>query len=121
MSRATQRKGDLAVATAVRTFTALGYDVALLLTESAPYDLIVDTGQGLKRVQVKFSNSKEVGLRNTHCNTKGVVVKKTLPNAYDWLFVLMGDGREYLIRECLSGRATVTPNASHLFGGLTER
>jgi hypothetical protein len=39
--RQTQRKGDIAVAQAIATFTRMGYDVAVPLTESAPYDLVV--------------------------------------------------------------------------------
>ena len=34
--RQTQRKGDIAVAQAIATFTRMGYDVAVPLTESAP-------------------------------------------------------------------------------------
>jgi PD-(D/E)XK endonuclease len=40
--RATQRKGDIATARAVATFTEMGFDVAIPLTESAAYDLVVD-------------------------------------------------------------------------------
>jgi PD-(D/E)XK endonuclease len=52
--RATQRKGDIATARAIARFTAMGYDVAIPLTESAAYDLIVDDGERLVRVQCKF-------------------------------------------------------------------
>jgi len=55
--RITQRKGDIAVSQAIARFTKMGYDVALPLTESAHYDLIVDTGRVLKRVQVRYSSS----------------------------------------------------------------
>lgn len=46
--RMAQKKGDMAVAQAIATFTRLGCDVALPITESAAYDLIVDCEQGLK-------------------------------------------------------------------------
>jgi hypothetical protein len=39
--RATQRKSDIATARAVATFTHMGCDVSIPLTESAFYDLIV--------------------------------------------------------------------------------
>ena len=85
--RTTQRKGDIAVSQAIARFTKMGYDVALPLTESAHYDLIVDTGEELKRVQVKYSGAREVALRRIHSNSNGYVVKKTGLNAYDWLYI----------------------------------
>ena len=120
--RTTQRKGDLATAKAIHTFTLMGYDVAILLTESAAYDLIVDAGSNLYRVQTRFSRTgKEVPLRRIHSNSKGYVVKKTTAGAYDWLYVLTADGREYLIRECLEGRNCITLKESdRLTGGMAE-
>lgn len=112
--RTTQRKGDIAVAQAIARFTRMGYDVALPMTESASYDLIVDTDEGLKRVQVRYSGVKEVALRRIHSNSQGYVVKKTKDNAYDWLYVFKNTGVEYLIRQCLVGRTTITPTAEYL-------
>lgn len=105
--RTTQRKGDIAVSQAVASFTKLGYDVSLPLTESAPYDLIVDTGKELNRVQVKFVSVGEVDLRQIHSNSKGYVVKKYDNDSYDWLYICSKDGGEYLIKECLHGRRSV--------------
>lgn len=99
--RETQRKGDIAKARAIATFTSLGYDVAMLLTESAAYDLIVDIGGALLRIQCKFCSSGMVDLRRIHCNAQGYVVKKTKANDYDWLYVLTANGNEYLIKDCL--------------------
>ena len=112
--RDTQRKGDLAVAKAIHSFTAMGYDVAKPLTESAAYDLIVDTGEGLFRVQVRYWGGRDraVELRRIHSNAQGYVVKKTRPGAYDWLYILTADGGEYLLRQCLAGRRSVTPQES---------
>jgi hypothetical protein len=114
--RITQKKGDLAVAKAIYSFTNLGYEVSRPLTESAPYDLIVDTGDCLYRVQVKYcgAQNRVVSLRRVHSNSQGYVVKKTTPGAYDWLYVLNADGKEYLIRRCLHGRNGVTPQESDL-------
>ena len=112
--RTTQRKGDIAVSQAIARFTKMGYDVALPLTESASYDLIVDTGKELKRVQVRYCSVKEVALRRIHSNSKGYVVKKTKPNAYDWLYVFKNNGEEYLIKRCLVNRNTITPTAEYL-------
>lgn len=111
----TQRKGDSAVMQAVATFTKLGADVLFPLTESAAYDLVVDMGSGLKRVQVKFSSHKEVGLRRIHSNSHGYVVKTFRDNAFDWLYVLNGKGEEFLITYSLSGRQSVTPQPKDRF------
>ena len=107
--RLTQRKGDIAVAQAIATFTKLGYDVALPITESAAYDILLDIEGVIRRIQVRYCGGKEVELRRIHSNSNGYVVKKTKANAYDWLYVLYPNGDEYLIKECLSNRRSVTP------------
>ena len=118
--RATQRKGDIATARAVSTFTALGFDVSIPLTESAAYDLIVE-GQGtLARVQCKYASRREVDLRCIHSNSQGYVVKRVKAEAFDWLYVLRPDGSEYLLKECHAGRRSVTPQAEHLIGAVAE-
>jgi PD-(D/E)XK endonuclease len=111
--RATQHKGDVATAQALSTFTASGYDVSIPLTESAAYDLIVDAGGELHRVQCKFSSTREVDLRRIHSNSNGYVEKRVTLNAYDWLYVLRPDGSQFLIKECHAGRRAVTPRPEH--------
>ena len=112
--RNTQRKGDIAVSQAIATFTKLGWDVSVPLTESAPYDLIVDDLLRCVRVQVRYSSTGEVDLRRIHSNSMGYVVKKTKKNAYDWLYVLTANGKEYLIKECLHDRRSIRPTDLHL-------
>jgi hypothetical protein len=113
--RTTQRKGDIAVSQAIAAFTKKGWDVSIPLTESAAYDLVVDDTTALCRVQVRFTSSDEVDLRRIHSNSTGYVVKKTRPNAYDWIYVLKSSGEQYLIKECLSDRRSIKPAAVHLF------
>jgi hypothetical protein len=84
--RETQRKGDIGVAQAIATFTRKGYDVSLPLTESVAYDLVVDTGTELKRVQVRFTSSKEVDLRRVHSNSSGYVVIPSPINLFQFAF-----------------------------------
>ncbi len=105
--RTTQRKGDAAVAQSIATFTKLGYDVALPITESAAYDIILDDGAMLYRVQVRYSSSREIELRRIHTNSIGYVIKKTKMNAYDWLYVLNAAGEEFLMKKCFDGRRSV--------------
>ena len=118
--RETQRKGDIAVSQAIASFTRLGFDIALPLTESAAYDLIVDTGKGLKRVQVRYTSGRGVDLRRVHSNSQGYVVKKPKPNAYDWLYILKSTREEYLIKKCLSGRRAINPQEKHLFDNVLK-
>jgi hypothetical protein len=114
--RSTQRKGDRATAQAIATFTALGYDVAIPLTESAAYDLVVDDGDQLRRVECKFASGREVDLRRIHSNSQGYVVKRVPPRAYDWLYVLRADGHEFLVKCCHEGRRSVTPTEADRLG-----
>ena len=111
--RTTQRKGDIAVSQAIARFTTIGYDVSLPLTESAAYDLIVDTGKKLARVQVRYCGVKEVALRRIHSNSKGYVVRKTKDNAYDWLYIFKNTGEEYLIKKCLANRNSIVPTSEY--------
>lgn len=97
MDRTTQRKGDVALTRAIASFTELGYDVALPITESAEYDLIVDTPKGLFRVQVKYSSNKWCDLRKIHSNSKGYVVKSYSDTSYDWLYVYSPGHGEFLM------------------------
>ena len=98
----TQRKGDIAKSRAIASFTALGLDVSVPITEAAAYDLIVDTGEDLFRVQVKFSKSRDVDLRRIHANSTGYIVKKYRGVDFDWLYVLTPEGLEYLITAVLA-------------------
>ncbi|MBI3952390.1 MAG: hypothetical protein HY336_00345 [Candidatus Doudnabacteria bacterium] len=112
--RTTQRKGDIAVSRAIARFTSMGYDVSLPFTESASYDLIVDTGQEIVRVQVRYCGVHEVALRRIHSNSKGYVVKKTKNGAYDWLYIYKSTGEEYLIKQCLANRNSLVPKPEYL-------
>lgn len=112
MRRHTQRKGDIAVSQAVATFTKKGYDVALLLTESASYDLIVDIEGELSRVQVKYCGSKRgrIDLRSIWSNSKGYQVKNPSENSFDLLYVYKPDGKEYLIKsDHFRGKNQIVP------------
>ena len=100
----------------------MGYDVSIPLTESAAYDLIVDDGLDLARVQCKFANDRrrQVVLRRIHSNSVGYVVKRATEGSYDWLFVFDGADSEYLIRTCLAGRRSVTLSDSDKLGAVAE-
>jgi hypothetical protein len=106
--RVTQKKGDIGVTQAIATFTRMGYDVAIPITESAAYDLIIDDGDRLYRVQVRYCGRRHVELRRIHSNSQGYQVKLPKENAYDWLYVLRNTGEEYLIKRCVSDQTSIT-------------
>jgi hypothetical protein len=120
--RTTQRKGDIATARAVASFTAMGYDVSIPLTESAAYDLVVDDGVRLARVQCKYAadRRRQVDLRRIHSNSAGYVVKHAAEGSYDWLYVLDGGSAEYLIKACLAGRRSITLQDTDKLGAVAE-
>ncbi|MDO8638596.1 MAG: hypothetical protein Q7R43_03400, partial [Candidatus Daviesbacteria bacterium] len=62
---------------------------------------------------VRYTSVKEVALRRIHSNSKGYVVKKTKANAYDWLYIFKNTGEEYLIKNCLANRNSITPTLEH--------
>lgn len=119
MVRDTQRKGDIAKAQAILHFTSLGYEVAVLLTESAPYDLIIDDGE-LHRAQVKFTSSAEVDLRRIHSNSTGYVVKAYNEFDFDWLVVYNPDKGIFVIKDA-AGKKYTSLNGRVPESGLLER
>ena len=98
----------------------MGFDVSIPLTESAAYDLVVDNGSRLVRVQCKFITGRQVDLRRIHSNASGYVVKRTVVDSYDWLYILNADGHEYLVKECLAGRRAFNPCPEHELGAVAE-
>jgi len=56
MFKNSKKQGDAGLGQAIAYFTMQGYDVALPLTDSADWDLIVEIDGELKRVQVKSSS-----------------------------------------------------------------
>jgi hypothetical protein len=100
----------------------MGYDVSIPLTESAAYDLVVDDGHQLARVQCKFASDRrrQVDLRRIHSNSAGYVVKRITDGSYDWLYVLDGGGSEYLIKKCFAGRRSVTLRDADKVGAVAE-
>jgi ABC-type tungstate transport system permease subunit len=120
--RETQRKGDIAVAQAIATFTREGYDVSIPLTESAAYDLIVERYGIIKRVQVRYSTDGEVDLRRIHSNSTGYVVKKAKKGAYDWLYVFKASSEEeYLVIDVPFGRRSIKPNPQHFVASVLKK
>ncbi len=109
----TQHKAEIAVAQAIATFTKLGYGVALPLTESAAYDILLDDGLKIYRLQVRYSKERDVELRKIRSNASGYIVKKVKAQSYDWLYIFRPTGEEYLIKKCLINRRAIRPLEKH--------
>lgn len=108
-------QGNIGEAAAILYFARLGYIVSKPLFENTPYDLIVDNGEGLQRVQVKTSNSLRKGNFRVELRTKGGntswngVVKCVNSEQCDLLFVYCEDQAQYLIPVAvIDGRTMVT-------------
>lgn len=99
----TNKQGDAGLGIAIGWFSMHDYTVSIPLTDSQDYDLIVDNGVGLLRVQVKTTTYKRnsnyrVDLRVKGGNKSGTgKIKKFDHSKADAIFAVTGDGTKYLI------------------------
>jgi hypothetical protein len=96
-------QGDLGERSAMLWLGAQGAGVFVPVFHSPDFDLLTDLDGGVSRVQVKTStffrkNRWEVAVctRGGNQSWNGVV-KRLDPSRYDYLFVLVGDGRRWFI------------------------
>lgn len=98
-----RKQGDLGEADAIAVLTRLGGQVSAPLFCSPDYDLVVDFGQGLLRVQVKTSRCRENERFAVQVATNGGnqswnrTAKFFDRTRCDLLYVLVADGRRWLI------------------------
>lgn len=94
-------KGNKGLSLAIGYFGSNGYTVAIPLTDTQDYDLIVDDGV-LHKVQVKYVEHKnkagnyDVGLR-VMSGTSRKPAKMANECIYDLLFIVCGNGKMYVI------------------------
>jgi hypothetical protein len=111
-----KQQGDIGVGQAVAHYMSLGYVVCFPMTDSARYDLVVDDGNSLLRIQVKTSKYKkpsgsyEVKLATSGGNQSwSGVVKKISKDECDKVFVYTLDGDKYEFpAEFLDNKGSVT-------------
>jgi hypothetical protein len=107
-----KKQGAIGIARAIAYYTELGCGVFLPVSDFSRYDLIVDTGARLERVEVKTSSqtNREFTLRTMGGNQSWNGVAKHLsPVDFDKVcLVHIGTGaqREFDISE-LAGRSTI--------------
>ena len=111
----TKQQGDIGVSKAVYYYTAKGYAVSIPLTDNTKYDLIVDDGNSLKRIQIKTTTYKtkydvyQVMLKTSGGNQSwsGTVSKLDSKN-FELLFILTENGDMYeFTSDEVDGRSTI--------------
>ena len=100
-------QGNLGFGKAIEYFTSHNITVALPLNDTQKYDLIADFNGKLQKVQVKTSRysrnggvSYEVLLKNCGGTSKGSKIRPFDNTTCDYVFVVLGNDKMYLI-ECL--------------------
>src|ERR1017187_8939046 len=98
-----RRQGDLGELSAMEWLSSQGYGVCYPIGHSPDYDLIVDDGHALRRVQVKTSTQWRnrrwvVALcpRGGNQSWNGLV-KRFSASRCDLLFVVVADGRRWFV------------------------
>ena len=97
-----KEKGDLAAAQAISYFMINGYEVSLPIGDKKPYDMIVEFGGVLKRVQVKYAGyyyadkRYKAALRTMGGNQSYYTAKKYKDDDFELLFVYVANGRKFL-------------------------
>ena len=96
-------QGLIGVAAAIDWFTRAGYLVSIPLNDSQPYDLVVDDGMRLLRVQVKTTTSRGpygnfVVRLETAGGNQSLSTRKPFDNSSsDLLFALTDDDDVYIV------------------------
>lgn len=106
-----KHRENAGLAYVIAYFGCNGYTVSVPLNDTQDYDLIVDNGVSLKKVQVKATSQVDgkgeyaVSLRSTG-GTRGTAYKNVLDTDIDLLFVLCSNSDAYLIpKEALTQKS----------------
>ncbi len=97
-----KKQGDIGMCYAIAYFSKLGYTISIPITDSQDYDLIIDNGIKLLKVQVKTTkfkryNSYQVALKTSGGNKSQNNIKTFDFNSSDLLFILVDNGDMYCI------------------------
>lgn len=96
-----KKQGDIGLGFAIKFFSSKG-TVCIPLTDSQDYDLVVDDGEKLLKIQVKTTNQKiknyyKITLCSKGGNKSRNFIKKFDKTKVDFLYCLTSEGKEYLI------------------------
>ena len=98
-----KEKGDIAVAHAIHYFMVNNYEVCMPLGDKQLYDMIVERNGVMSRVQIKYAGyysgdkKYKAALRSMGGNQSYHTAKKYADDAFELLFVYVGNGRKFLI------------------------
>ena len=97
-----KKQGDIGMCYAMAYYSKLGWTISVPITDSQDYDLIVDTGTNLLKVQVKTTSYEEYpGIYQAFLKVSGGNSGKTIKtfdkNDCNLLFVLTSNGDCYSI------------------------
>lgn len=113
-----KKQGDAGLGQAIGWFAMQGLTISIPLTDSQDYDLIVDTADGLNRVQVRTSTSVRYKNYIVQLCVKGGnktsigKVKRFNPSVVDSLFIVTADRNLYWIPASLiKSKYSLTLNA----------
>ena len=102
--RNSKKQGDVGLGQAIAYFARTGWTVCIPMTDSQEYDLVVDDGGGLKRVQVKTtryvhkqSGRYSVNLRTMGGNQSYHTSKNFDKTRVDLVYIVLESGDEFLI------------------------
>ena len=102
MYKNTKQQGDFGLGQAIAYFAKMGWVVSIPLTDSQGYDLIVDDGADLLKVQVKTTSQVSpegvfvLEMRTKGGNKSGQTVKY-IDQEIDFVFASTTSGDNYLI------------------------
>ena len=110
-----KKQGDVGLGIAIGWFCQNGLTVSIPLTDSQDYDLVVDTLDGLDRVQVKTTSYKRrekftvsLSVKGGNRTSKGRV-KKFDKSKVDSVFVITADNICYWIPvQCIESEYGIT-------------
>ena len=98
-----KKQGDIGMCYAMAYYSKLGWTISTPITDSQDYDIIVDDGDKLLKVQVKTTSQvteygvSMVFLKTSGGNKSGNTIKKFTENKCDLLFVMTHLGKFYSI------------------------
>lgn len=117
-----KEKGDIAVGRAIQYYSNKNYTVLIPIGDKNPYDLVVDTGEQLQKVQCKYtghqkpSGSFDIPLRVMGGNQSFHTAKKYKKGDFDILFAITSNGDAFEIPfEKIEGMSTKAVSDSSEF------
>lgn len=116
-----KKQGDIGMCYAMAYYSKMGWTISVPITDSQDYDLIIDTGSSLLRVQVKTttqiapSGASVVSLRTNGGNKSGNTSKNFDENQCDLLFVMTDKAEFFSIpRKEITSVSTITLSEKYL-------